>query len=324
MRTLVVALGRRGHAARLVVDDRFVHVAGAHGRRQRVTHEARRPRHLYIEAGARRLGGGVRGPPIGHDETVPLPVGADEVGEEPRMLGAVRAVEPVVGRHQRPHTGFVDGGVEGSEVGLAQRPLVDLGGDRHAVALGVIGHEVLDATTHAAALHAFHVGDRHAGTEVRVFGVALEVPSAQGMTVQIDGGRQQEVGTLGLQLLSQFCADALHQVDVPRGRQRGPAREARRRRTAAGEGAAGAVGPVAHLQAGDAEPVDGRCVPHVDAGGERALLLERELAHQLGDLLAHSSLPSNKATNSSSFRILTPSCVALSNLLDPGLVPTTT
>ena len=61
-------------------------------------------------------------------------------------LGAVAAVEPVVGGHQPERAALADGELERHEVDLAQRALVDHRGHRVALELGLVAGEVLDAS----------------------------------------------------------------------------------------------------------------------------------------------------------------------------------
>ena len=71
-----------------------------------------------------------------------------------------------------------DDRLERRQVELAQRALVDLGVDGHALGLGVVGDEVLDGGADAAGLHALDVGDADPAGEERVLGEALEVAAA--------------------------------------------------------------------------------------------------------------------------------------------------
>ena len=59
------------------------------------------------------------------------------------VLGAVAAVEPVVGGHQPERAALADGELERHEVELAQRALVDHRGHRVAVELGLVADQVL-------------------------------------------------------------------------------------------------------------------------------------------------------------------------------------
>ena len=94
-------------------------------------------------------GAAVAAVPVAHDDTVETPVAAQDVAEQPLVLGAERPVEPVVGGHHAAHAGTRHRRLERDEVELAQRLLVDLDGDGHPLELGVVGDEVLDARGHA-------------------------------------------------------------------------------------------------------------------------------------------------------------------------------
>src|SRR4029453_14620791 len=88
--------------------------------------------------------------------------------------------------HQRPLTRLwlvmtpsdpplADRQLEGAEVDLAERPLVDLGADRVALELGVVAHEVLDRRRHALGLRPTHVPGGHSPGHQGILRVALEV-----------------------------------------------------------------------------------------------------------------------------------------------------
>ncbi len=119
----------------------------------------RGPRHLEVEPGAQRGGAAVAAVPVAHHDAVEPPLAAEHVAEQPRVLRAERAVEPVVGGHHAAHSGPSHGRLERREVHLAHRLLVDLGRDRRPLDLGVVGDEVLDAGGDAGALDAVDVGD---------------------------------------------------------------------------------------------------------------------------------------------------------------------
>ena len=120
-------------------------LAGVDGTAQVGAALARRAGHLQVEPGAQRGDRAVGPEPVADDGAVEAPLAAQHLGDQPRVLAAVRPVEPVVGGHDRAHAGVLDGPLERHEVQLAQRALVDLGRDRHPLELGVVADEVLDA-----------------------------------------------------------------------------------------------------------------------------------------------------------------------------------
>ena len=165
---------------------------------------------------------------------------------------------------------------------LAQRAVVHLGADRHAFELGVVRGEVLDRTADVLRLHTGDVRDRGARGEVRVLGVALEVAPRERMPVGVDGRRQQHVALLAARLVADPLADLFDEVRVPRGAERGAARE-RGRLTARPPLAARADRPVGDLQGRDPEALDRGGVPQVHARDHRRLLVDRQFAEKVID-----------------------------------------
>ncbi len=107
--------------ADLSVHDGLVDGAVADGGGQGRTEPGGGSRHLEVEAGQGGRRGGVRPEPVGHDEPVEAPLTAQDPSDELGLLAAIRAVDLVVGGHDRPDAGLVDGLLEGDEVDLAQR-----------------------------------------------------------------------------------------------------------------------------------------------------------------------------------------------------------
>ena len=248
-------------------------------------------RHLEVETGVGRGDRAARAEPVRHHRAVPTPLVAQDRREQPGVLGAVGAVEPVVRGHEHPTAGLGRRRLERGKVDLAEGPLWHVGADRHALELRVVAHEVLDRGAHAAALDATDERHGHARGQVRVLGVALERAAGEGCAVDVDGRRQQHVGSLAAGLVAQLDADVAHELGVPRGGQRRATREARRARPTGPLLAARPVGPVGHLQGGDPQTRHRRCVPEVGAGDEAHLLLQRQLPEELLDAIAHRRHP---------------------------------
>ena len=80
----------------------------------------------------------------------------------------------------------------------------------------VVGKEVLDARPHALFLQPRDVGDRHPGSQERVFGIALEVPARERRPVDIDRRGEQHVGAFGFRFQAERAADLIDQIRVPR------------------------------------------------------------------------------------------------------------
>ena len=89
----------RSSRAHLGVDVGLVDRARPHRLGQRRRRRPGRARHLEVEPGRRRDLGGGHAEPVGDDEPLEAPLVAEDVVEEPVVLGAPDAVEPVVAGH---------------------------------------------------------------------------------------------------------------------------------------------------------------------------------------------------------------------------------
>ena len=237
----------------------------------------RRPGHLDVEPGPQRLDGAVVAEPVADDDAVEAPVTPQHLGQQPLVVGAVGPVEPVVRAHHGAHVALVDGRLEGHQVELAQRALVDLRRDRHALELGLVGDEVLDAAGHAFVLHAAHVGDGEGGRQHRVLAGELEVAAADRGPMQVDRGGQEDVGVLRVGLAAERPSDVPDEAGVPGGAERGAAREGRRRR--AGPRRAPHAGrAVGHPHRRHRRVVEAGGVPGIGPSQQRHLLVQREIS----------------------------------------------
>ncbi len=190
----------------------------------------------------------LRREPVRDHHAVEAPLAAQDVGEQARVLGAVRAGEAVVGGHHRPRAGLAHGGLERCEIDLAQRALVHLGAGAMAFPLDVVGDEVLDAGADAMRLEPTHERDGESRRKLRVLRVALEVATADRRALDVHRRREQHARALRERLLGERAGDAFDQRGVPGGAERRAAREARRAGPAADAGAARAVRAVGHAQ----------------------------------------------------------------------------
>ena len=121
----------------------------------------------------------------------------------------------------------------------------------------------------------------HSG-QVRVFGVALEVPAGQRMAMDVDGRREQHVRTLAAGLAPDALTDGAHELGAPGGAERGSARK-RCRRAARPSLPAHAGRAVGDLERRDAESRHGSRVPEIDSRDHHRLLFDREVAEELAD-----------------------------------------
>ena len=289
MRRLARALaeGRQGpysggesqHVQRGAVEDLLVDVATPDGLGQVMPQEARWPRHLQVQP-SRGVGDRVvSGMPVGHQNAVPAPLLAQHAGDEGRIVGALDAVEAVVGRHHRPRSGHGHG-FEREQVDLAQRPLVDDAVDRGPMVLGVICHEMLGAGGDALRLHARHVRDPELGDEQRVLRVALEVTAGERRPDQVEDRPEHVVDVRPLGLGPDPGGDLRDQFHVPGGPEGRAARRAGGARTLRERHSADAVGPVEGQHLPQANRVDAGGMPGIDAGGQLSAFFDRKRPHQ--------------------------------------------
>src|SRR5207248_7582604 len=91
------------------------------------------------------------------------------------------------------HVALLHGRLEGRQVDLAQRPLVDDLVDRLAVGLLVVRGEVLDLGEYPLLLDRLHLGDGQSAGQVRILAEVLEVAPVAGYPGDVHAGRLDEV-----------------------------------------------------------------------------------------------------------------------------------
>ena len=199
------------------------------------------------------------------------------------MLAGVGAVDLVLGAHDRSRAPVLHGGLEGGEVDLAQRALVDVLVDGVAVDLLVVGDVVLGLGDRALRLRAAHRADRDLPRELRVLAVGLERAPVEGDARDVDVGALLEVAADRARLAPHHGAVAEGDAGVERRSQAqggGQRRRLRLHRPARADAGRAVVEP----QRGNAQPRDGERLARVGAVGDgvqhRQLLVERHLAHQ--------------------------------------------
>jgi hypothetical protein len=164
-------------AACLVLEMGPLDPARGHGGGERRAEGAARAGHLEVEPGDGGLVRERHRPPGGHHDTVVAPLAAQDAGDEAGLVRHVVTVDAVVARHQGEHARSAHGVLEGQQVQLAKRALVDVGRRGVALVLGLVAHEVLDGGGDALPLHALDVGGGEHAREHGVLGEALEVAS---------------------------------------------------------------------------------------------------------------------------------------------------
>jgi len=155
---------------------------------------------------------------------------------------------------------LADGDLEGHEVQLTQRSLIDHRIDGASFELRVVSHEVLDRGEDPLRLDAAYVASSKEPGQQGVFRIALEIAAGQRMAMQIHGRRQEATTSPVKRLPSHKGAKPLRQCRVPAGTNGRTTRNTRGTRSAeAREGwAPCAVGPIGHPDLGDTQSVDRR------------------------------------------------------------------
>ena len=247
-------------------------------------------RHLEVHSGGDADDAVVDGAPVVDDEAAEAPLLAEDRGEEVVVIGAVDAIQPIVGAHHRPRL-RLDGALKGGEVDLAERGLVDARVRDHPEELLVVRREVLERRAHAQRLHAADEGGRQHARQQRVFGKVLKVAAAQRVALDVDAGAEHHRHLLRRALAAQRLARLPAQLRVPRLRERACRREARRRYRFAHAEVVGRVGllaqPVRPVGQHDAREPKARQrlePPELGAGAQPALLGERHLRDEPASL----------------------------------------
>ena len=179
----------------------------------------------HVVAGGNLLGGVVSAEPVGHDESLEAPLVTKDGGEEVFALGGVGAVEFVVGTHDGPGSGFLDGDFEPLQVNFALGAGADDGVVGGAVGLLVVEGEVLHGGAYVVALDAAHIGGGCLSGHYGILGIVLEVAPVQGMAVDVEGGSQVNIGPVLMHFLAHGGAHAFYQFLVPGAGEEGADRE---------------------------------------------------------------------------------------------------
>ena len=171
--------GQGEHAAGGGVDRGLVQLASPDGADDPLGAQATGAGHLQVQPGGQRGHRVVHGAPVGDHRAGEAPFLAQDLSQQPPVVGRIHAVDLVVRAHHGGRLGLGDDALEGGQVNLAQRALVSVGADQHPVGFLVVGREVLDRRPDALALLALDVRGAEQAGQQRILGVVLEVPPAQ-------------------------------------------------------------------------------------------------------------------------------------------------
>ena len=156
----------------------------------------------------------------------------------------------------------------------------------------LVADEVLDRGCDAAVLNTTDVCDGQLSGQYRILREALEVPSPEGVAVQVHRWREEDSAALLESLPSHDRARPFNDRRVPGGAERACRGDADRRRDARlAEGVAtSTVRAVGRLDRRYAKSREARRAPVVDPYSERGLLLEAKCARQPCDLTRRSDV----------------------------------
>ena len=179
----------------------------------------------HVVAGAHLGSGVVTAVPVGHHGAFVTPFIAEDGGYEVLALGGIGAVDLVVGGHDGPRVGFLDGDLEALEVDLTLGAGADDRVVAGAVGLLVVVGEVLDGGTDIVLLDTADIGGGRLAGDDRVFGIVFEVTAVQRVAVDVQGRGQEHVGAVFMDFLTDGLADVLDEFLVPGGGEEGSDRE---------------------------------------------------------------------------------------------------
>ena len=177
--------------------------------------------------GADLLDGLAGAGPVGHHDALEAPLLAENGIQQVAVRLRVGTVDPIVGGHDGPGIGLLDGDLEALEVELAEGAWIDAGVIGHAVRLLAVAGEMLDGNAHAVGLDAAGVGGGHLAGQKGILGEILEITAAEGVPVQVHARGQEDVRPVFLHFLAHRGGEFLHQRRVPGRCQGGAHREAR-------------------------------------------------------------------------------------------------
>ena len=199
------------------------------------------------------------------------------------VFAGIGAVHLVIACHHGGWLCALHHQLKGAQVNFAQRALVHLGGNAHALFLLVVHRKMLHARAHARRLDALHHGLPQRRRQGGVFGKVFKIAPAQRAALHVQPGPQQKAHALGRGFFAHGPPHALHQVRAERARQCAFAGKTGGGHAGAAVAAgvqlilfAHAVRSVCHKQAFHAFFRDGLCAPETVPAQKRGFFLQRQ------------------------------------------------
>ena len=149
--------------------------------------------HEEVDAGGYFLCGILVLGPIGEDYAIESELIAEDVREEMFVLLHGRSVDAVVRGHDCPRLGIGDGAAEVLEVGCAHGLLVDDDVVVEAIGFLIVEGIVFGCSSDSCGLNTSDHGGGHFAAEFRIFGVVLEIASAERVSHEVHSGREEYI-----------------------------------------------------------------------------------------------------------------------------------
>ena len=237
--------------------------------------------HLHVEAVADERSG-MRGSPVGGDETLKAEFVAENLDEHVGISAGVGAIHLVVGAHDGSDVG-IDGVDEGGDIDFVESLRVD----DDVGAIGVVGDVVLGLRHDVLTLNAFDQACAHDAGQDRIFSIRVVATLEGDIAIDVDKGLEDDVDAEGLGFAADDDAVVLRVFGAEGGGETHRGSLGLRGET--GEYAGRAVGHAKrrNAEAGDSGEVSGLALIgdgiFVGAADESHFFFEGHLAEELVD-----------------------------------------
>ena len=153
--------------------------------------------------------------PVSDYHALKAEIMAEDIGKEPLVFCAVDAVEAVIHAHDSPGLRLLDGYLISGEVNLAQGSLVNNCADGHSAGLLAVDRVMLERSADTLGLNAVYKSGGHLAGKIRVLREILEVSAAQGRTLHVGSGSEQDGHLLGYALFAEELTHAVDKLGIP-------------------------------------------------------------------------------------------------------------
>ena len=126
--------------------------------------------------------------PVGNHSTIEFPFTLQDIVQQILIGAHMLILIEVIRSHNGPRLALEHGGLEGRQIDFVERTVVDNHICCVAIHFLIVEGIMLHASSHAIALHPFHIGDHHLSCEIRVFTHILEISSIERCAVDVHAG----------------------------------------------------------------------------------------------------------------------------------------